>query len=158
MATKSTQAEKAKRVNEIYKLLIIGTSRSVILRYGSEKWGEISDRQIEKYIADARQLMLSELHGDRKQAFAEEIAMRKHLYQKAYQAKKYQTCLGILDSIAKLQGLFELSIPKNVSEIDALRILATAKILPESILLAAERGYDLMIEEIKSVYGEALER
>ena len=41
---KTTKIERALRINEIYKLLIVGATRPAILQYASETWEEISDR------------------------------------------------------------------------------------------------------------------
>lgn len=106
MTAKTTKAEAEQRVNQIYKLILVGTSRRAILQYASENWGKISDRSVDSYIATARKLMIADLHDDRGLALAQEICTRKHLYTKAYQAKQWRTCLNILDSSAKLQGLF----------------------------------------------------
>ena len=104
---KITKIERATRINEIYKLLIVGASRPAILQYAAKNWGEISDRSIDSYIADVRKLMVSELQEDRQIALAEEIELRRFIIQKALADKKYQTALSAADSRAKLLGLFD---------------------------------------------------
>lgn len=103
---KSTKNEIEIRVSQIYKLLVIGTSRPAILQYASKTWGEISDRSIDGYIAKARQAMLKELVDDRRLALSEELEFRRHIIQKALVDKKYQIALSAADSRAKLRGLF----------------------------------------------------
>lgn len=112
--TKTTKAERATRINEIYKLLIVGTPRPAILQYASENWGEISDRSVDSYIADVRKLMVKELQDNRQIALAEEIELRRHIINQALTDKKYQTALQAADSRAKLLGLFE-SLDRAVS-------------------------------------------
>lgn len=118
MATKTTKSEIEIRVSEIYKLLIIGTSRPAILQYASKKWGEISDRSVDSYISQARKLMTKELSDDRAVALGEEIELRRHIIQNALEDKKYQIALTAADSRAKLRGLFlplEMAIDVVVS-------------------------------------------
>jgi len=105
MATKTTKSEIEIRVSQVYKLLLIGTSRRDILRYASEKW-QSSDRSTDAYIASARKLMSKELSDDRQMALGEEIELRRHIIQKALVDKKYQIALTAADSRAKLRGLF----------------------------------------------------
>ena len=104
---KITKIERATRINEIYKLLIVGASRPAILQYAAKTLGEISDRSVDSYMADVRKLMVSELQEDRQIALAEEIELRRFIIQKALADKKYQTALSAADSKAKLLGLFD---------------------------------------------------
>lgn len=106
MATKTTKSEIEIRVSQIYKLLVIGTSRLAILQYASKKWGEISDRSVDSYIATARKLMMQSLEHDRAEALAEELEFRREIIFHAMQDKKYQIALSAADSRAKLRGLF----------------------------------------------------
>ncbi len=106
MAVKNNNTEVSIRVNEIYSLLLSRVNRAQILQYASNKWGELSDRTVDSYIKKARELLKKETAIDRESALAEHIATRNQLYQIALKKQKLQTCLQILDSTAKLQGLF----------------------------------------------------
>jgi hypothetical protein len=106
MATKTTKSEIEIRVSQIYKLLVVGTSRPQILQYASKKWGEISDRSVDSYISQARKIMMQNLEIDRTEALAEELELRREIIFKAMQDKKYQIALSAADSRAKLRGLF----------------------------------------------------
>ena len=106
MATKTTKAELESRISQIYKLIIIGSSRQKILQYASKKWGELSDRTVDCYIASARKLMMQNLEIDRTVALAEELELRREIIFQAMQDKKYQIALQASDSRAKLRGLF----------------------------------------------------
>ena len=106
MATKTTKSEIEIRVSQIYKLLVIGTSRPAILQYASKKWGELSDRTVDSYIAAARKLMMQSLEHDRAVALSEELELRREIIFQAMQDKKYQIALSAADSRAKLRGLF----------------------------------------------------
>ena len=118
MAVKNTNAEMNKRVNEIYSLILSRVNRTQILQYASKKWGEISDRTVDSYISKARDLIQKETAINRKDALAEHIATRNQLYQIALKKEKLQTCLQILDSTAKLQGLHE-ALPNAIETIYA---------------------------------------
>lgn len=102
----SGKAEIEKRVNEVYSLLLSRVNRAQILQYASNKWGKICDRTVDNYISKARELLKNETAIDRSTALAEHIATRNQLYQIALKKEKFQTCLQILDSTARLQGLF----------------------------------------------------
>jgi hypothetical protein len=106
MAKESNKAETEQRVNDVYQCLVLRQSRSQILRFVAKKWGETPSRTVDYYIKKARDLLLQELSGDRKALLSEHIATRNQLFQKAYTEKRYQTALNVLDSTAKLQGLF----------------------------------------------------
>ena len=101
MATKTTKAELESRISQIYKLIIIGSSRQKILQYASKKWGELSDRTVDGYIASARKLMMQNLEIDRTVALAEELELRREIIFQAMQDKKYQIALQASDSRAK---------------------------------------------------------
>lgn len=106
MAKKATKNEIDQRVSQVYKLLIVGTSRRDILQHASKSWGEISDRSVDTYIGKARKAMLKELVDDRRLALAQEIEFRRVIIQEALADKKYQFALNAADSRAKLLGLF----------------------------------------------------
>jgi hypothetical protein len=55
MAKKGTNVEVDGRVNAVYNLLLQAYSRTQILQYCSAEW-DISERQVENYIARARKL------------------------------------------------------------------------------------------------------
>ena len=106
MTTKSTKTEIEQRVSQIYKLLVIGTSRHQILQYASKKWGGLSDRSVDNYIASARKLMMQNLEIDRAKALSEELELRREIIFRAMSDQKYQIALQASDSRAKLRGLF----------------------------------------------------
>jgi hypothetical protein len=118
MAQEANKAEVEERVAQIYKQLILRQSRTQILQFASKNWGKLSDRQIDTYIKKARNLLLADFEVDRKVLLAEHIASRNYLYQKSLADKRYQTCLNVLDSVAKLEGLFE-SLDKAIDTVTA---------------------------------------
>jgi hypothetical protein len=118
MAQQSSKAEMESRVNLIYQRLLLRQNRGQILQFAAKAWGEIGDRTVDSYIKKARDLLLKDLSEDRKAVLAEHIATRNQLFQKAYAASKFQTCIQILDSTAKLQGLFDKQVRTIEESID----------------------------------------
>lgn len=106
MALKGTKAQIDQRITEIYSLLLSRVNRAKILEYARNKWGEIGNSTVDAYIKRARDLIQKDTQINRESALAEHIASRNQLYQIALKKEKLQTCLQILDSTAKLQGLF----------------------------------------------------
>lgn len=114
----SGKAEIDKRVSEVYSLLLSRANRAQILQYAANKWGKIGDRTVDSYISKARELLRKDTAINRTAALAEHIATRNQLYQLALKKEKLQTCLQILDSTAKLQGLNE-ALPNAIETIYA---------------------------------------
>ena len=82
-----------------------------IFRYVSEKenWN-ISKRQLENYVADARKLLSSEVESFKKNAVANVYNNYVNLYKKALKKEDHKLCLQIQDSIAKLFGLNQINL------------------------------------------------
>ena len=70
MAKKSTSSEVDMRVNRVARMLSNGAVRSEIVQYCSKEWG-ISDRQGDKYIQKARDLLRVDWEIDRRTFTAE---------------------------------------------------------------------------------------
>lgn len=105
MGRKGSKTEVEARISTVHRLLCAGATRAQILRYGSDTWG-LCDRQVEDYIAKARQTMIEAHKEAREDALALELARRNELLQAAWQQGKLFTALQIADSRARLLGLF----------------------------------------------------
>lgn len=116
MIPKGGKTEIEQRVNEVYNLLLSRANRTQILEYARKKWGEIGNSTVDVYINRARKLIQKDTSEDRKANLAEHIATRNQLYQIALKKNKLQTCLQILDSTAKIQGLYE-SLPRAIETV-----------------------------------------
>ena len=79
---KSTKAAKEFRVNTVYKLLVDGKSRSEILQFAADEW-DISTRQGDQYIADARQKIEHDCTISRQEFLAETIVGLRSIRQQA---------------------------------------------------------------------------
>ena len=60
----------------------------------------------------------------------EHLALRRHLYSQAYRDLNWRLCLDILKDEAQLLGCY----PAKVSELEAIRQLTEAGVLPLEVL------------------------
>ena len=103
MGRKATKAESTLRTQEIYGLLSHGYSRSHILQQVAD-WG-LSDRQIEYYIAKARELLEKDCEIARP-AYLAELLQRLRTYEIAAAKRgQYQVAVNSATQQAKLIGL-----------------------------------------------------
>ena len=104
MAKKSTKAEIEERVHTIYQMRIAGKSKTDICRFSSAEWG-VTERQAERYIAKAQELVRDDYQMDRKQMLAEVISRYEKVYEKAFAKNQLSNCIGALSGISRLTGL-----------------------------------------------------
>lgn len=104
---KSTQQEIDGRINTVYKLLLEGNSRTQILQYASETW-EISQRQVETYIARARDHQRLDAELERPEWLHESLCALKDIQRKATNKSQYSTALKAIELQARLLR-FEMS-------------------------------------------------
>lgn len=107
MARKSTNVEIDERVNIVYRLLLAANSRYQIVQHGSKLWN-VSDRQIDDYIARARQLMQLDAEIERPQWLAAAVARLADYERRASEANQLSIALKALEDQARLLR-FELS-------------------------------------------------
>lgn len=72
---------------------------------GAKAW-HIKERQVFKYIAAAEDLLLRHTYKDREKLIARHIAQRRAVFNNAAEAGDMRTALAVLDSEAKLLGLY----------------------------------------------------
>lgn len=116
---KATKVQVEQRVTTVYQLLLCGASRSDIFRYVSElqkkhladrvefpdPWN-ITERQIENYIASANKRFEEASKTHRKRIFGRTIARREDLYQRALRLQDLGKALAIDQDTAKLYDLY----------------------------------------------------
>ena len=106
MATQSDAAEVARRVEAVLRIRLDGAQHHDIVAYAEEqKWG-VSDRQVRTYIRRADELLVERRDTNRRRLVARHVAQRESLFARAVNGADYRTALAIVDSLAKLQGLF----------------------------------------------------
>jgi hypothetical protein len=104
---KSTKAEVAQRVEEVFKLRLGGAEFADIRQHASapEQQWNVSDRQIWRYVAAADKLVKERFDAKADHLLARHCLQRRLLYAHAVGAGDFGTALRILDSEAKLEGI-----------------------------------------------------
>ena len=104
MSKKSTDAEVARRIRFVQRLLLRGRTRSEILQFATKKW-DLEESMIDKYIARAKEF-INEVN---KVEMLDNMAMitRNYWenYREALKEKNRFLAVSILEKIAKLKGL-----------------------------------------------------
>ena len=101
---KSTKAAKEFRVNTVYKLLVDGKSRSEILQFAADEW-DISTRQGDQYIADARQKIEHDCTISRQEFLAETIVGLRSIRQQAERRGQFQVAVNSMRLMTELIGI-----------------------------------------------------
>lgn len=110
--TQASALEALKRTRRAQDLLVQGyTSRQTNLTLQKEY--KISNRQANVYIQRAEQAFVEENPENRKLLKAKYSSMYLDLYRKAYAKDSLKLCREIIDSLAKISGLFESEIQSN---------------------------------------------
>src|SRR5215470_19650666 len=105
---KSSKAEVRKRVEEVFKLRLGGANLADIVQYASapeQAWG-VAERQIANYIKAADQLMVERFDAKAPCLLNRHLLQRDQVFAHAMGAGDFRTALAVLDSGAKLLGLF----------------------------------------------------
>ena len=77
---KASEHEILTRVHDVYGLLVRGASRYRICQYAAREWG-VSDRQADRYIAEARQLLLRDAEHQRPEWLATSLGTLQEMIQ-----------------------------------------------------------------------------
>jgi hypothetical protein len=101
---KSTNIEAQERVAEIEKMLILGHTRSKIIRHGAEKWN-LAERQMEVYIARAREAINEINEISVKETLAVVTTNLWFCYREHVRKSQIHFATTTLMNIAKLLGL-----------------------------------------------------
>jgi hypothetical protein len=106
---KSSNLETARRVEKVFELRIGGAEFADIRQFAAapERAWSVSDRQLWRYIAAADKLTKQRFDARADYLLNRHLLQRRQLYAHAVGAGDFGTALRILDSEAKLEGLFE---------------------------------------------------
>ena len=97
------------RVILIANMLVEGKSRSSIIHYSSDNWN-IGERQVDKYISKAREIITKETIRNLEFDYAKAIKRYEDLYRKALEIEDYRLALAVNKEISNLQGLNKVQI------------------------------------------------
>jgi hypothetical protein len=76
------------------------------VQYSAEKGWNLKERQLREYMRRANELLVQRQDKSRRQVIARHLAQRQALFARAVNSADFRTALAILDSDAKLRGLF----------------------------------------------------
>lgn len=124
MAIKSTKAQIEQRLKEVQELLLDGRTRSFIVQYGS-KW-QVSDRQIDDYIAQATAIIKEINLASVQDNLALITANQWTLYRKAITDNNIPVARQLLMDLAKLRGLDQATINHIIEDKRELSDLSNA--------------------------------
>lgn len=112
---KATEAQAARRVEELLRIRLDGAELWDVREYVREKvaakdpvWGSrlLSDSQIYRYLQRVDELIAESCKVGRKRLFRRHLAQRRALYARALQTGELRTALAVLRDEATLEGLY----------------------------------------------------
>ena len=121
--TKSESSVVAARVEEVLRIRLDGAAFHDVVQYGSEKGWDVGERMLRKYIRRADELLVERQDNNRRRVVARHLAQRQALFARALNAADYRTALAILDSEAKLRGLYPEKDLKELVKLAAAQAL-----------------------------------
>jgi hypothetical protein len=101
---KSTKNEIMLRIDTVYGMLCDGKACTEIIRQGTELW-DISERQIENYIAKARVLLEDDCRMTREAFMAEALAGYRSLREQAERRGQLMCAKQCIDSMVDLTAI-----------------------------------------------------
>jgi hypothetical protein len=118
---KATNEEVKLRVLKVRALVLQKKPREEICLYGAKEWG-VKERQVDNYIAKAKKQLIKDIEDSKEVLYAEHLAARWELRERARQAGDMRLELDVLKDEAKLIGLYaasQLDINLKGEELDA---------------------------------------
>lgn len=136
-STKGTKAAVARRVDVVYRLLLLGLDRPRILEHIEKKypaWGS-RPRTVDVYISKAKQLLIESGAHDRELEFGRALGRLHDLFTRCLNDKSYRDALAVQKEINDLLGL---KAPIEVNLNDARRQLVD--LMVEEVMREAENA------------------
>lgn len=123
---RASKAAYEARIDDVLQLILDGAGRRDIIRFASEKttvqidkdgketkpsfpWitkHKLSSRQIDTYIADATEHMVTACKEADKNLIQRHRGRRESLYARAVNSGDLRTALAVIDSLGNLEGVF----------------------------------------------------
>ena len=105
MAThRASKVEKEERIAQLVRLISCGAVTSDLIRFATAEW-QVTQRQAENYIADARKVIVADVNRERTEIVAEMLHTCQLIIRKGMQGGNYNAVLGAMNRIAALGGL-----------------------------------------------------
>lgn len=114
-STETTQLDNQtvdvqQRISAVYDLLLQGARRKDILTTFTKNGINVSSRQIDDYIAEAKAIIRQQAIVDREYEYAKHIEQLDYLYALSLQSKDYRTALAIKRDIYEAKKLHHFDI------------------------------------------------
>ena len=103
---KSTQATVRQRVDEVYRIRLLGAEFPDIRQHASEQGWGVSDRQLWRYVAQGDRLLAETREKDRDKLLNRHVAQRRVVYARAMSVSDFRTALAALKDEGQLLGLY----------------------------------------------------
>lgn len=105
--SKADNATITRRISTIYKLMLKGLDRGDIRQYMAEKgeW-EVSERQLDRYIADAVQMLKDHAAINHDEEYGKALARIEDLYKSCMSIQDYKAALSVLKEGNELRDLY----------------------------------------------------
>ena len=104
MGKRCTKVDKAQRIAQLVRLISNGAVTSELVQFASTHW-QVSRRQADNYIAEARKIIINDINLDRKVVAAEMMAVCRNIIKKGMQGGNFNAVLGAINSIDRMGGL-----------------------------------------------------
>lgn len=150
--TKANRAQSEARLNKVYDLLVSGLSRWQVWQYvtgdkGKELFQDISRRQVDRYIAQASEMLVTEAEYHRPREMGRALASLKTLYQVAVKLQDIKTALAVRREYNALLSLYEAPAKQTIA-IEGLDLFSLLSSKAAAAGLDVEALLSALLEEI----------
>jgi hypothetical protein len=95
----------------------VGALPTDIRRHADDEKWNVSVRQLQRYIAEADELLLKNVEKNRDRLMAFHYCARRTLFARTIAISDYSTARQLLNDEAKLLGLFDDELTRQIEEI-----------------------------------------
>ena len=99
-------AEKAFRVQRFSRMIANGATRSDLAEYAAQEWG-VKIRQVDEYVAEARQFLQEDYNLARQACAAVLVAQLNIVHKKSIEQNNLSVTLGAINTAAKIAKIYD---------------------------------------------------
>lgn len=112
---KATPVLAILKVNDVYTMLVKGAGRADIIQYAAEKKWDLSDRQIDAYIAEAKAIFREHAAFDREEEYGKARDQLRDLYQRNHRVQDYKAAHAVRKDLSELHDLYPAKTLKTIN-------------------------------------------
>ena len=101
---RATKVDKQIRIAQLIRLISNGAVTSELVQFAAREWG-VGRRQADTYIAEPREVLISDINQDRHIVVAEMMAVCRNVIKKGMQGGNYNAVLGAVNAVRGMGGL-----------------------------------------------------